>query len=71
MTANSTACSARSKESSAVVPCRTERFPEKTAAGLSALARQVAGEAEILSIAVQAKVARAGLGWRLHAGSNA
>ncbi|ACE89413.1 MULTISPECIES: GNAT family N-acetyltransferase [Rhizobium] len=29
------------------------------------LARQVAGEAEILTIAVQAKAARAGLGWRL------
>jgi ribosomal-protein-alanine N-acetyltransferase len=29
------------------------------------LARHVAGEAEILTIAVQAKVARAGLGWRL------
>jgi len=29
------------------------------------LARQVAGEAEILTIAVQTKVARAGLGWRL------
>lgn len=29
------------------------------------LARQVAGEAEILTLAVQAKLARAGLGWRL------
>jgi ribosomal-protein-alanine N-acetyltransferase len=43
---------------------QTNAFLKKPLPGFI-LARQVAGEAEILAVAVQAKVARAGLGWRL------
>ncbi|MBW9112292.1 GNAT family N-acetyltransferase [Rhizobium cauense] len=43
---------------------QTNAFLKKPLPGF-VLARQVAGEAEILTIAVQTKVARAGLGWRL------
>ncbi|WP_207917147.1 GNAT family N-acetyltransferase [Rhizobium sullae] len=43
---------------------QTNAFLKKPLPGF-VLARQVAGEAEILAIAVQAKVAGAGLGWRL------
>ncbi|WP_184449307.1 MULTISPECIES: N-acetyltransferase [unclassified Rhizobium] len=43
---------------------QTNAFLKKPLPGF-VLARQVAGEAEILSVAVQTKVARAGLGWRL------
>ncbi|WP_200960708.1 GNAT family N-acetyltransferase [Rhizobium sp. Root708] len=43
---------------------QTNAFLKKPLPGF-VLARQAAGEAEILTIAVQAKLARAGLGWRL------
>ncbi|WP_183901176.1 GNAT family N-acetyltransferase [Rhizobium metallidurans] len=43
---------------------QTNAFLKKPLPGF-VLAREVAGEAEILTIAVQAKVGRSGLGWRL------
>jgi [ribosomal protein S18]-alanine N-acetyltransferase len=43
---------------------QTNAFLKKPLPGF-VLARQVAGEAEILTLAVQAKAARSGLGWRL------
>ncbi|QWW68151.1 N-acetyltransferase [Rhizobium sp. WYJ-E13] len=43
---------------------QTNAILKKTLPGF-VLARQAAGEAEILTVAVQAKVARCGLGWRL------
>ena len=43
---------------------QTNAFLKKPLPGY-VLARQVAGEAEILSVAVNAKLARTGLGWRL------
>ncbi|KQV84519.1 ribosomal-protein-alanine acetyltransferase [Rhizobium sp. Root1220] len=43
---------------------QTNAFLKKPLPGF-VLAREVAGEAEILTIATQAKVARSGLGWRL------
>ncbi|MDM9626152.1 GNAT family N-acetyltransferase [Rhizobium sp. S152] len=43
---------------------QTNAFLKKPLPGF-VLARQIAGEAEILTIAVQAKVGRTGLGWRL------
>ena len=43
---------------------QTNAFLKKPLPGF-VLARQAAGEAEILTVAVQAKSARSGLGWRL------
>lgn len=43
---------------------QTNAFLKKPLPGF-VLARQAAGEAEILTVAVQAKAARSGLGWRL------